>query len=255
MTGETRYYSVVRNISLLLLVVGLMLLASPLSRAQIHGVPASVTSLDNGNHTMFNPPGVPASVTSLGPRGFSPDFNHRGVNPRFPINTNRPIFTGRGRRDHDRGFVGGAVPYPVYVPYYYSGDVTEPVDDTMEQNFAPGPTIFDRRGTDRLSAGNDQYDERISRLEQQVEETEARSESRPQMAAAPAPDQPATVLVYRDGHRVEVKNYAIVGDSLYDYSTGTRRKIALADLDVATTQKVNDDRGVDFRVPGHSSGN
>src|SRR5690349_3370035 len=50
---------------------GLVILASTSLLAQIHGTPASVTSLGGFRGGSFsNPPGVPASITSLGPRGF-----------------------------------------------------------------------------------------------------------------------------------------------------------------------------------------
>ena len=57
------------------------------------------------------------------------------------------------------------------------------------------------------------------------------------------------MLVFKDGHQDEIQNYAVVGEMLYDLSPGHRRRIALADLDLATTVKLNDDRGIDFRLP------
>jgi hypothetical protein len=42
---------------------------------------------------------------------------------------------------------------------------------------------------------------------------------------------------------------------LYDLTGGRRQKIALADLDLAATEKQNEDRGIDFRVPGASEAN
>ena len=61
-------------------------------------------------------------------------------------------------------------------------------------------------------------------------------------------DQPETVLIFKDGHRAEIRNYAIVGDVLYDF-TSVRHRIALADLDLSATTKENDERGIDFHVP------
>jgi hypothetical protein len=54
---------------------------------------------------------------------------------------------------------------------------------------------------------------------------------------------------------VEVANYAIVGSTLYDLTGGHRQKIALADLDLSATAKQNDDRGIDFQVPGAAEAN
>ena len=74
-------------------------------------------------------------------------------------------------------------------------------------------------------------------------------------ARAPGPE-PAeqtasepTQLIFRDKHREEVENYAIMGQSLWILTSGRARKIPLSDLDVAGTKKVNEDRGVEFRTP------
>jgi hypothetical protein len=71
----------------------------------------------------------------------------------------------------------------------------------------------------------------------------------------PASDQPQTVLVFKDGHQLEVANYAIVGSTLYDLTDGRHHKIGLAELDLTATAKQNDDRGIDFQVPAHSEPN
>jgi hypothetical protein len=52
-----------------------------------------------------------------------------------------------------------------------------------------------------------------------------------------------------------VGNYAIVGATLFDLNPGHSRKIALADLDVESTQKENDDHGVSFQLPPNSQAN
>lgn len=57
-----------------------------------------------------------------------------------------------------------------------------------------------------------------------------------------------TVLVFRDGHKQEVANYAIMGSTLFVLS-GTRTRIPIAELDVPATVRMNEDRGVEFRVP------
>lgn len=69
-------------------------------------------------------------------------------------------------------------------------------------------------------------------------------------SSAPAPMLPATVLVYKDGRTVEVHNYAIIGQTLWNLSEQMARKIPLADLDLDATAKANDDRGVAFKIPG-----
>jgi hypothetical protein len=60
---------------------------------------------------------------------------------------------------------------------------------------------------------------------------------------------PATVLVFRDQHRQEVQNYAIVGTTVWTFAPSRTQKIPLSDLDIAATTKANDERGVDFHLP------
>jgi len=64
-----------------------------------------------------------------------------------------------------------------------------------------------------------------------------------------APVLPDTVLVFRDQHKQDVRNYAIVGQTLWNFAPGRTEKIALYDLDLPATTKANDERGVTFRVP------
>jgi hypothetical protein len=63
------------------------------------------------------------------------------------------------------------------------------------------------------------------------------------------PIMPATVLVFRDRHQKEIQNYAIVGQTLWNFAPQHTEKIPLADLDLAATTKANDDQGITFRVP------
>jgi hypothetical protein len=63
------------------------------------------------------------------------------------------------------------------------------------------------------------------------------------------PVLPATVLVFRDQHKQEVQNYAIVGQTLWNFAPQHTEKIPLADLDLTATTKANQDRGLTFRVP------
>jgi hypothetical protein len=75
-----------------------------------------------------------------------------------------------------------------------------------------------------------------------------------QNASQPPEPVPATVLVFRDRHQEEVSNYAIVGQTLWSFSEQQTQRIPLSDLDIAATEKANDDRGVIFRVPGMNEG-
>ncbi len=63
-----------------------------------------------------------------------------------------------------------------------------------------------------------------------------------------------TILVFRDQHREEIGNYAIVGQNLWNLSAQPRRRVPLSSLDLIATEQANDDRGVTFRLPGSNEG-
>jgi hypothetical protein len=65
---------------------------------------------------------------------------------------------------------------------------------------------------------------------------------------------PPAILIYRDGHREEVRDYVITRGVLYarsDYSQdgSWMRNIQLAALDLGATLKANQDRGTRFVLP------
>jgi hypothetical protein len=70
-----------------------------------------------------------------------------------------------------------------------------------------------------------------------------------QREAQGAPILPNTVLVFHDQHKQEIRNYAIVGQTLWSFNPQHTERIPLSDLDLAATTKANDDRGLTFRVP------
>jgi hypothetical protein len=123
-------------------------------------------------------------------------------------------------------------------------DVADQEQVQREEDYRGGPTIFDRRGPGQPAPSYaDAYAQRPRRSET---ETEAAA---PAPSETPVPDQPQTVLIFKDGHQLEVQNYAVIGDMLYDLTPGRHHKIALADLDLTSTAQQNDDRGIDFRLP------
>lgn len=65
---------------------------------------------------------------------------------------------------------------------------------------------------------------------------------------------PPAILVYRDGHTEELSSYSIIGGSIHTKSnywvTGTwTRTIPVADLDIPSTLRQNQQRGVNFELP------
>jgi hypothetical protein len=233
----------IRPSFLLLLALALLLSGFPPVQAQVHGVPASVSSFGFGGSTSMTP-GVAASVTSLGPNGFGNShrvFGNCCANAFFPANNPPRIFVSHRR--HMRGAFFPGV--PVYsAPYYPQVVVVQPEDlGEEDDNYAAGPTVFERHGSRA----------RVRTREVEPEPVPAPAATTQPAEPEPVVPQPSTVLVFKDGHQAEIQNYAIVADTLFDIGEGRTHKIQLADLDLPATRKVNDDRGVDFQVP--SKGN
>lgn len=231
--------------------------------AQINGVPPSVTSVGLGGHP--GPNGVPPSVTSYG-FGGHPGFN--GVPPSVTSfgfgSPRRPFRPGpRIPRHHHSGYV-----YPYYIPYYVPYYPADAYDDSVaDQGVADpqedpeqdqgGPTIFDRRGPGERAPNDYDAQSRKSNVPRPPAPVAAELTA---SAATKAPEpsiavQPTTILIFKDGHKQEVSNYAIVGTNLFDLTPGHRLKITLSDLDVVATQKANDDQGIDFKLPEMPNGN
>src|SRR5271170_3202228 len=232
------------GLALALFLLGLMLTSTAF--AQINGMPASVTSPGFGGRQVN---GAAPSVTSLGPRGYTPNSPtccFRGVTTTPP---NQPQNSQHPHRHNNSQYLPWAGAYGV--PYYGYYDSGSDVADDPAGDYNGGPTIFDRRGPGTGPApAPAPYSSRASNDGPQPESDY--DSAQPQ---APASDQPQTVLVFKDGHQVEVANYAIVGNTLYDLSGGHRQKISLADLDLNATAKQNDDRGIDFQLPAPNEAN
>jgi hypothetical protein len=229
-------------------VVLLGFLLTSTAGAQVNGMPASVTSPGFGGRQVN---GVAPSVTSLGPRGYTPAVPtccFRGVTTAIPTH---PPNVHPHRHNSSTLPWGGAYAVPYY-GYYDSGD--DVAENPPDEQYNGGPTVFDRRGPGAAPAPASAAPY-PTRARNDNPQPDPASDSASQAEIAPASDQPQTVLVFKDGHQVEVANYAIVGSTLYDLTGGHRQKIALADLDLSATAKQNDDRGIDFQVPGAAEAN
>jgi len=141
-----------------------------------------------------------------------------------------------GRRSHSS--------YAPYYPYGYYGWYADPLYDTNDQDtyadeYRPAPAQDDEDSGVRQDL--DALNGKVDRLQQDVE---ARNR--------PKDTEPETALVFRDRHVEEVRNYAISNGTLWVLNAPAAKKIPLDQLDLAATVKMNDDRGVDFQVPGPS---
>jgi hypothetical protein len=128
----------------------------------------------------------------------------------------------------------------------------------MPEPYEGGPTIFDRRGSGERAANDYVPDKSRAAAPRPPAPTAAPEEAPPAATRAADPRAAAsesvtalqpTILIFKDGHKQEISNYAIVGANLYDLTPGRRQKVPIADLDLVATQKANDDEGNDFKLP------
>jgi hypothetical protein len=236
-----------------LLAFFLALTASVPVVAQVPSGPSSATSFGIAGNPVSSGRG---DLASLGPNGFAnalqPFLGNccaiSFLSPPLPSEIKPPFAPeyGRHRRDDDALM---PIAVPVYIPYAigYEPDEREGAPEEMaagESTFAygPGQVASNQSGpaSDDAYSGSPADDEEAAVAEQPAE---------------PVVPQPATVLVYKDGHHAAVVNYAILGDALFDFDDEHTRKILLADLDLAATEKANDAAGVDFKLPVSTVGN
>ncbi len=158
----------------------------------------------------------------------------------------------RGLRFHDHRFDGRfrAGFYSRY-PYYYGSYAGPLWWDYADSSYDAQPDN---------SYAQYQTNSELSRLSDEVQELREQEEAR-QYQPAPAASQPQAkteakppedlpvVLVFLDKRIQEVKNYAVANEMLVVLEGNRRKKYPLADIDLAATMKLNDERGVNFEVP------
>ncbi|MFY9701491.1 MAG: hypothetical protein WCB56_18400 [Terriglobales bacterium] len=227
--------------------LGLSLVAMPVW-GQRHGGGGGGHAASGGSfssHSAFHSSGVSSAgvhspgIHSSGVRGYGAvrggvAGRGAGINLRIG-NSFYPRRGVYGRRSHSS--------YAPYYPYGYYGWYADPLYDTSDQDtyadeYRPAPAQDEDSG---VRQDLDALNGKVDRLQQDVE---ARNR--------PKDTEPETALVFRDRHVEEVRNYAISNGTLWVLNAPAAKKIPLDQLDLAATVKMNDDRGVDFQVPGPS---
>jgi len=167
-------------------------------------------------------------------------------------------------------------PYPYWYPDYEndSSEVVQP-QVVVAPAAAPVPAPpatpleplliewqgdhFERMTLSQKSSANGpsmpDYSER-SRLRSSSNKSSASGSSSARKIVSPAPvELPPAVLVFRDGRKEEVSSYTIMSGTIYSkanyWTSGAwNKKIQIADLDVPATLKINQERGLNFVLPG-----
>ncbi len=223
-------------------VAALVLTSALTSAAQMSGGPPTTTTV--GGHFLAPPPSATSTAARHTPNAAPsvtsiPNFGHQ--------NGHGAYYNGHYSGGHRNGGWAYAVPYYYYYPAdnsaygydyvgggdggpdLYSGPPLGPNDQAMHM-LAEQPPV--------RVYGDD------------PPEYQAYATPAPRPSAPPVEIKPGdpTVLVFSNGKRQEVTNYAIMGDTLYVFDEG-RKKIALTDLNIPATVKANEDRGMEFKVP------
>ena len=147
------------------------------------------------------------------------------------------------------GLFLGAPFFPYYPSFYgdYYGD-----------NYGYGPPVqqpvvvnSDTGYSAELAAQVQQLTDEVSDLRSDENRRYYEDRARAGSGATLSAKEPAvaTVFVFRDGHRITAKSYAIAGQTLWIFNEQSARKYQLADLDASATEQVNAANGVEFHVP------
>jgi hypothetical protein len=192
--------------------------------------------------------GSTVGVTSFGHNSVATNSSVH-ASPKTPPTHGPGINNGNPQRHTVNGTAYYPYLYAVPVPYAVDPGASIYDNDEDDSDYQGGPTIFDRRGSGPYS-----YVPPVSASQAEAQDQRSEDSS---TAVSNDPDSPTdpTILVFKDGHQLEVANYAIVSQTLYDLTPGHHRKIALADLDLAATEKQNDDHGVTFQLPPSAQAN
>jgi hypothetical protein len=160
----------------------------------------------------------------------------------------RPPYTGNhGRNNYPRGrgvwpvspYNYGFAGYPGYLDYPWAWGDDSPDDQGSASQSPPdyGSQYADQQG-------------------QEYPEPPAwpavnAAQNTPQQTASLQPAEPV-ILVFNDGRApVKIYNYLLTPATLYVMDE-TRREIAVDQLDLAATAKVNREAGIDFKLPSAS---
>jgi hypothetical protein len=174
-------------------------------------------------------------------------FNgHRGINLRI-VPRRQFFFHERFHR-----FYPGAAFYGYPSAYYPSdfGDYSYAAAPDYQYQYAQNQAIEQQQLSQEISRLSDE----VERLREQQESSNAapREPARRSQTYSRAEPSTPTELVFKDQHQEDVENYAVVGKILWIFNEQQARKVPLADLDLSATQKVNEDRGVEFQPPRSS---
>jgi hypothetical protein len=155
----------------------------------------------------------------------------------------RPGFPDR-RNGYRRPYI------PIYGYGFPSGFSIWP-GSLADSGFYDGPGYYDNSGYANPAPPADYAPPQYAAQPVEQAEVAPPAAYRPTYQKAQPPPEPeaAVTLVFKDGRPIEqIHNYMLTRTTLY-VQDERRREIPVDDLDLAATQKINKDDGVDFQLP------
>ena len=196
--------------------------------------------------------GAPIGFASRGPvmanRGA---FIGTRFGSRFGMNFRGQFFFPDRFHHHNHRFFFGFSPWWYYgYPAYYGG-YSYPLLWNTASSYDSSSAYYDELR--QMAPEINRLSNEVAQLREEQEYHQSTPPAQPpartpQPQAKSEPREP-TVLVFRDKHTQEVKNYAIVGQALWIFNEYRATKVPLSSLDVDATTKLNDERGVEFSLP------
>jgi hypothetical protein len=191
---------------------------------------------------------VSGAMHSAPSRGFTraPSFSQRSFSHRPFLHDGFRGPRERRFRSDCRGFDCRAWGWGGYYDPFWWGDSSSSYDEDYERDRAVANEMNVQSLEEQRMRQQEQGSDQDSYNDGQNRYTRSAPGSRdPAGASVVAP----TVLIFRDQHKLEIQNYAIVGQTLWIFSPLRAEKIPLSNLDLTATTKANDERGLSFKIP------
>ena len=189
------------------------------------------------------------------------------IGSRYPVGSRYPGYSQRSgtysgspygpwRRGSRYGRFAYALPYAYFgAPYFpfFGGPYSDDFDSYNTPGYSGDPQGGPPPDDNGLGEQVQQLSAQISGLQEQLAQSNRPSPLRDDSTpAAPVPPSPSLKVVLNSGQTLEVQNYAVMGDSFWDFSSQPARKIPLSKIDVPASARASEANGAEF--PPISSG-
>jgi hypothetical protein len=234
---------------------------SPTPSGQQHGTSVSAFSPSTGVHQPLRPGvRVHGPVRRFGNQRirqqvfvpiplFYPSYGYGYGDSAYPSTADPSVADTQAQADPTQASPTQANPAQTNAAQPSQG-ATDQNEDQLRAAYLQGAHDAMTRQDQGESRYGEHYMDSRERSQQQPADQKSPDNTKAEFSMVPPEDKsPATVFIFKDGHQLETKNYAIMGGTLFDFSGKLVKKIQLDDLDPTATVKANDDRGVQVKLP------